>query len=756
MQVFKRMSYFKKLLTSYIITIFVPAVIVSGVYFYYYSNQLKDGLEAESKQNLRNYSSIISTMTSEIDRLSIQFSFIPQLNKVLKESHYRAYDYSVLQSTMQMSILSNPLIHSVYLYTKINNKVLTTGEGIYSLDEFYDKSIVELTAYHESVSQRHEMHSIRKAYSDDELITFSRRLPPYSKDSLGILIFNINKRILFETAHLVDMDKRHSIFVLDGSSRIVYAPMRGTLAAELEKRAVANHIDNESTWKRLNTEEGHFFISSYRSPQLGWMLVQLIPYDEYKNRAGGKLSEMFTVILIVTALFIGLSYVLSVKMYVPFKQMVSSVADRLKFPEIGAKSNEMDFVEKAIDNILRENEQIKTSVRQNQPIIKERWVYDVLNQYIPSEDSFSAHKLEQLGIDFPHPHFFDLTVQLDLRTHSEREYNKIRLLIFSLVENAFQREYGIAGTILDGERFGFILNTEYSELNESLRKSLENISYTVIDLAQSELDVNLQFIFGTVYLSIKDMNESGRFVYKGLGYKAFINQVDVVFAEDFRNNDKVGYPSQYVNMMLMCIKSGDRVKTEEIVRQLFQTHVYTTQYSQHKLLEMLLKLLSVVIHELQREEDHWNEIPEANLLRIYEVHSKQELETFVKEFIGKLIDGLNYRPDDRQNVHIIRAVEFMKQNYRDNISISDIAEYLQISGSYLSRMFKAELGKSPLEFLTEYRMERGKEYLKDSRLSLQEISLMIGYNDSHSFIRQFKKYAGSTPGEYRNWLMKNR
>jgi two-component system response regulator YesN len=748
MNIFKEMSYFKKLLISYIAVILVPAVILSAVYFYYYSAQVEEGMKSESQTNLHNYSSLIQAITSEMDRASLQFSLIPQLSLILKDTNYNAYDYRILQNTMQTSISSNSLFHSVYLFTKINSRVLTTGEGIYPINDFYDKTVIDEASNNENVAQWHEIRTLK---TGEEVITFSRRVPTASKESLGIFIFNIRKDIFFETVQLIQKDEPQPIFVMDSSKRVVF-PLTNQLSDDLASFYKKGEM-NQQGWTRVQLDDKRYFMSSMKSPMLGWSYIRLVPVAKYNELLSHKLLEVLLVILAVTLLFTGMSYLLSLMMYFPFKRIISGIKERLKSSDPYDKRNEFDFVENALHQILSENEQIKTSVLQNQPIIKERWVNAIFNRIIHPDDVMSAEHMRETGIDFTKTHFMDLTVIMDLRSHTEIERNKIRLFIFSMIENAFSLEFGIAGTILNDDSFGFIINTNHARLDNEFRQVLQEISYPIIDLSLTELNSNLQFIYGSLHSSLEELSLK-RTSARNLRYNAIINEVDVVIMEDLKQSDTVGYPAQFVQLLLMCIRSGDQKKVQETVSQLFQTYVYPTKSSHDKLVEMLMMLLSVIVHELRQENEYFNELADGNLLQLNDAHSKQELETLVLRFIDRLVFSQNTGQDDNRNVHIIRAIEYIKDNYQKNISISDIAHYLQISPSYLSRTFKNECGKSPLEYLTEFRMERGKAYLEDNKLSLQEISSLIGYNDSHSFIRYFKKYAGTTPGEYRVRVMR--
>jgi AraC-like DNA-binding protein len=135
---------------------------------------------------------------------------------------------------------------------------------------------------------------------------------------------------------------------------------------------------------------------------------------------------------------------------------------------------------------------------------------------------------------------------------------------------------------------------------------------------------------------------------------------------------------------------------------------------------------------------------------IFACANSDELYQMMISYMHMVFDELESQQDGANDQYIRKALEFIERNYSRNVSISDIAEHVGLSSGYLSRHFKAEIGKSPLEFLTEYRIGKGKELMKDHRLTMQEISERIGYVDVNSFIRYFKKYEGITPGKYRN------
>jgi two-component system response regulator YesN len=98
---------------------------------------------------------------------------------------------------------------------------------------------------------------------------------------------------------------------------------------------------------------------------------------------------------------------------------------------------------------------------------------------------------------------------------------------------------------------------------------------------------------------------------------------------------------------------------------------------------------------------------------------------------------------------IIKGRKFITENYDKDISLDDVSRHLNLSPYYFSKLFKSETGTTFVEYLTNLRMERAQELLKDESLSIKEICAAVGYADPNYFSRTFKKNVGVTPTVYR-------
>lgn len=104
--------------------------------------------------------------------------------------------------------------------------------------------------------------------------------------------------------------------------------------------------------------------------------------------------------------------------------------------------------------------------------------------------------------------------------------------------------------------------------------------------------------------------------------------------------------------------------------------------------------------------------------------------------------------------YVARAVKHITLNYQKDISVKSVADSLFISESYLSRLFKNEVGQTFGDYITYYRMKKACEFLKKPNGKIYEVANLIGYKDQRYFSVIFKKLVGVTPKEFREKLMK--
>ena len=105
----------------------------------------------------------------------------------------------------------------------------------------------------------------------------------------------------------------------------------------------------------------------------------------------------------------------------------------------------------------------------------------------------------------------------------------------------------------------------------------------------------------------------------------------------------------------------------------------------------------------------------------------------------------------RKQERMRTMLTFIHENYMNHILLKDIANQANVSVGECCRCFKDMILQSPNQYLMQYRISRAMEFLNSTELSVTEVAMQCGFNDTSHFIQYFKKKTGMTPSEYRSF-----
>lgn len=122
----------------------------------------------------------------------------------------------------------------------------------------------------------------------------------------------------------------------------------------------------------------------------------------------------------------------------------------------------------------------------------------------------------------------------------------------------------------------------------------------------------------------------------------------------------------------------------------------------------------------------------------------------LRDFVQRLFERIEQSRRQAENRPIREARRYIAEHFSDNtISLEQVASIVGLSPSYFSFLFKRETGSGFLEYLTEVRIDRAKELLRTTHLTVARIAVESGYSDTKYFTRLFKRIAGVKPSEFR-------
>ena len=110
---------------------------------------------------------------------------------------------------------------------------------------------------------------------------------------------------------------------------------------------------------------------------------------------------------------------------------------------------------------------------------------------------------------------------------------------------------------------------------------------------------------------------------------------------------------------------------------------------------------------------------------------------------------------NESNPHLSYIINFIRQHLTDKLYLQMLAKIASTSTASLYRLFKRELGVSPIEFILLERIKLAKRLLKDPHIYVKNVSFEVGFEDCNYFIRAFKHYEGITPKQYQQLNNRN-
>ena len=127
----------------------------------------------------------------------------------------------------------------------------------------------------------------------------------------------------------------------------------------------------------------------------------------------------------------------------------------------------------------------------------------------------------------------------------------------------------------------------------------------------------------------------------------------------------------------------------------------------------------------------------------------KELYSLLYALIEEFPKPFEYK-DKELHAYIQEAINFINSNYMNSITVNEIANHVNLSRSYLYKMFIKNLKISPQKYLINLRMYKATLLLKNTKIPIGEVASKVGYSDSLLFSKTFSKYFSMSPLNYRN------
>lgn len=208
--------------------------------------------------------------------------------------------------------------------------------------------------------------------------------------------------------------------------------------------------------------------------------------------------------------------------------------------------------------------------------------------------------------------------------------------------------------------------------------------------------------------------------------------------------------------LLNNIREGKTVKAfetlDKIILGLLPQYSISPNHVKTRIMELLV-LISRVLAEMGCDSEELLVINIKHVQNMSKIHLANNLYDWVKEVLNSYIEHLGKTKENRAARIMRQVIEYLQKEYSNNITLEGLAQTFYFSPSYLSYVFKKELGMNITEYLTNYRIKMAKKMLSETNRSIAQVSADTGFNSESYFSRVFKKLVGVPPHEYRQTVI---
>ena len=221
-----------------------------------------------------------------------------------------------------------------------------------------------------------------------------------------------------------------------------------------------------------------------------------------------------------------------------------------------------------------------------------------------------------------------------------------------------------------------------------------------------------------------------------IGYISEINSIEI--------NCKKRY-----HEMWTCLIEGNLPNAIQLLKATAE-QLSQIQYPIDKLKISVFNFISIAYRHLN--SNYYDEDTEENEQQTFLAIERATTAYQVYDGVEKMMIYVdNVMKSKHEKHYLVKLIDkYIAENYKNSFTIAEMANDLEVSSGYISRIYKQKTGKTIIETINRYRVEKAKTFLKDTTMKIYEVAEAVGIEDPAYFTTVFIKYTGINPSEFRS------
>lgn len=295
---------------------------------------------------------------------------------------------------------------------------------------------------------------------------------------------------------------------------------------------------------------------------------------------------------------------------------------------------------------------------------------------------------------------------------------------------------------------------------DQAKKLLNQIFSHSKGLNKTEKSWEEQIILSPVKKGLENINSSYRETLKIAEYLSMLPHDKIITYDSIASVDctTYSYPLSTENKLISEVIDGQE-KALDLFDELIRENLTKKRLSMEVLQNFVYTLIGTVnriFQELKSSPEDFIGRP-INYEYWYAHWGDSVTITAIKAVLSDVIAAKKQRSQTQDELLLTQMLDYIHENFKDNIMLNDLADQFNISPKYCGILFKQLSDNNFKDYLNRYRIEQAKKLIQERpSMKTKDLSVMTGFNSSNTFIRVFWKYTGTTPQKYAEQIMENK
>ena len=664
-----------------------------------------------------------------------------ELESYNPKSSQDVYSTTILASDLAKEVGSHDFCEGFYIYARSADLVFYNGYR-YSTQDFFKTYIKE--GQYETWKRKlgndyfdycHAGVGALNNLSENGTVEY-RQSYPIGGTSKGTIVFILDKSIFVQG----NMEKQYQAnavqaYIFNNNNEIIYR------THEEPESVLSEYLKLPDGYSYANND-GKKLICR-KTSDTGSIRYILVDNGSQAFRTVNKIS-LFTIIYTVAVFLGGGFYIYSVTH--KMSKRSKKIYELLDGKDQPGNVLDWNTVLEGLEDLSQKNNRLELLASVKNDMDKNKLFINLLHDRMGYVEQSKA-ALQELGVNFDAPDYLLMLGTFKISMEEKPE----------LIKYAIQNILGdLLGTIVQWYFIDYNWNQVMfllaGSFGENFKEEAENICGMIAEFIQSILNVELEFDVGEICHSIEGVRITLRSILDQYEYRAMHNISDDAAKDGQQSQMNYGYLQGQENELMSLVLSGSVDETEAFLDSLIAKHKHTKPM----ILRILFFNLLGTLFKCAERMNIGNIWEGAGVDMILYSQNLSEVETTIKKCFRRVCESVSHTEENRHlNALSLKLMNYVDMNFQESgLSLKMLSAEYGITVSYASKIFKERLGNNFSDYLTAKRIEKAKQLLENTKLSISEIAQRTGYIDSSILIKNFKKIMKMTPGAYRDTFNK--